>query len=97
MAIKAMARHTSGVQIGGTGTVEAEAAALTRPPFEVVVHMAEDHQRHRTLAADAIDRQSQILIPPIAGWGLPVATAGVGRVAAEACWTAMGQEHQRQS
>ena len=96
LLVVAVAGNEGGIEIGGAGAITAKAEPLPLASLELVMHVAEHHQRQRALPANAIDRQGQILITPVAGRCLPVAAAGIVRGAAEAAGPAMGEQDQRQ-
>jgi hypothetical protein len=91
-----VARHTGAVEVGGAGAVALEAAAGALAALELVVHVAEHHQRQRAPALDGGDRHAEVLVAPVTGGFLPVAAAGIGGLAAQAGRAAVGQQHQRQ-
>tara|TARA_B100001741_G_scaffold166796_1_gene137849 strand:- start:463 stop:684 length:222 start_codon:yes stop_codon:yes gene_type:complete len=58
-------------------TVAVKSAALPLFRFQLMVHVTKHHQLGTTLAAQAIDGQSEITIPPVTGWSLPIPAAGI--------------------
>ena len=94
--VTAVARYAGAVEVGGALVIAHEAAPLATVGPQGVVHVAENHQRHRPAAADLLDRQGEVLVAPVAGGALPVAAAGIGGAAAEPGRPGVGQQHQRQ-
>ena len=94
--VDAVARHAGRIQIGRAPTIHAKTTPLASPPAQGMVHVAENHQGQPPLLLDLMDRQRQIEVAPIPGRQLPIPPAEIGRLAAQASGTAMGQQHQRQ-
>ena len=57
LGVLAVARDKRGIEIGRPGSIPAEALTLPLTAFKPVMHVAKHHQRQRTTAANAIDRQ----------------------------------------
>lgn len=96
LVVAAMARNTGGIEVSDPTSIPVEGDPLALGTAQGVMHMSEDHQRQRSLPLDSPHRQGQILVAPVAGGSLPVATAEITGIIAEPGRSAMGQQHQRQ-
>ena len=94
--IGAMAGHAGAIEIGGAFLIAMEALPFAQKAPQGVMHVAEHHQGHGAVAADAGDRQGQIAIAPVAGGAFPISTAERAGLGAQARGPGMGQQHQGQ-
>ena len=96
LLILAVTGDAGGIEVGRATTVPQKSDALPLLATQGVVQMAEHHQGNPSPGPDAFEGQGEVMVPPVAGLSLPVTTARVAGLTAQAGGTAMGQEHQRE-
>lgn len=94
LLILPVAGNTGGIEVGRATTVPQKGNALPLLAAQGVMQVAEHHQGNASLRPDAFERQGEVMVPPVTGLPLPVTTAGIAGLTAQARGTAMGQKHQ---